>query len=196
VSDRRPYWKQRYETKRAAGLCVKGACTSPAVNGQTLCEYHRSQHVPMQRDMQRRKILEERNRERLPDERAGVTIKFTILAAGKMNEKTGVSEVEEVKGYFQTGEYDDGRIGEVFVKIGKPGEGMALFDQWGIAASIALQYGAGVEELFSKHVATRFQPAGKVLDSKGETIDTCTSVLDYVSRWIIKRYANRPRRTP
>lgn len=190
------YWKQRYEAKREAGICVMSSCLTPAVAGQTRCESHRARNnrrLKRAARAKRKKKSMQPTRERLPEERVGVTLKFTILASGAMD-KTGVSQVIEVEGYCQTGEYDDGRIGEVFVKLGKAGANEALFDQWAMAVSMALQYGAGVEELFGKHVTTRFQPAGKVLNSKGEVVDTCTSVLDYVSRWIIKRYANRTRK--
>jgi hypothetical protein len=192
VSDRRPYWKQRYDDKVAAGICTRGACTTPAVTGQTLCEQHRtSSNNTQQRTAYRRKTMEERKRERLPDERAGVTIKFTVLATKAIDEKTGVGEIEEVRGYFQTGEYDDGRLGEIFIKLGKPGENTALFDQWATMVSIALQYGAGVEELLSKARSTRFEPAGRVIGVKG--VDNCSSLIDLVAQWAITRYANRTR---
>jgi ribonucleoside-diphosphate reductase alpha chain len=128
-------------------------------------------------------MREQQARERLPDERNGRTLHFTILNRVETNAEVAI---EEVKGYCTVGEYTDGRLGEVFVKLGKPGEERALLDQWGIAASIALQRGAGIRELFGKHVGTRFEPYGAVRGVVG--IERCTSVLDLISRWVILKY--------
>lgn len=123
----------------------------------------------------------ERRRERLPTDRTGFTQRFVLMF------KRQDGTVEELKGYVQTGEYSDGRLGELFVKMGKPGHEEAMYDEWAKAASLALQYGAGVMELFSKHVNQRFEPSGAVLGV--DDIRRCTSVIDLIARWVIRRYS-------
>jgi len=120
-------------------------------------------------------------RKRLSDTRKGRTQHFTIIARNEDGDG-----VYEVKGYIQSGEYDDGTLGEVFVKMGKPGSSEAVYDAWATSASIALQHGAPVEELLGKHVNTRFEPSGAVRGVDG--ISRCTSPLDLMSRWLISKY--------
>ncbi len=133
-----------------------------------------------QQDYQKRK---RGMRERLKEIREGITHKFTVIA--KVN-----GEVQEIDGYIQTGCYEASstehpRLGEIFVKIGKVGDTYAWIDQWCISTSIALQYGAPAEQLFQKFIGSRFEPSGL---TKNKNIPTCSSVLDYIARWILSRY--------
>jgi len=123
-------------------------------------------------------------RERLPDTREGATQKFKIIARALDGSGT-----YEVKGFVQTGEFADGRLGEVFVKIGKPGGSDAVYDGWATSTSIALQHGATADELMQKFVGTRFEPSGAVQDVAG--ILRCTSPLDLVARWILAKYGKK-----
>ena len=123
-------------------------------------------------------------RERLEDTREGVTQKFKIIARAEDG-----SGVYEVKGYVQSGLYADGRLGEVFIKIGKPGSSEAVYDAWATSTSIALQRGATVDELMQKFLNTRFEPSGAVVDVAG--IKRCTSPLDLVARWILAKYGTK-----
>jgi ribonucleoside-diphosphate reductase alpha chain len=127
----------------------------------------------------------EQRREKLPNDRKGTTLHFTIIERYE-DSTTGEAKVREVKGYLSTGEYEDGRLGEVFFKLGKAGSSEALLDQLGVASSMALQYGCGVDELFGKYVNTRFEPSGAVLGVGG--VQRCTSVLDMAARFLIARY--------
>ena len=124
-------------------------------------------------------------RERLPDDRQGVTQHFTIIAQRPRRHGEPLATVE-IKGYIQTGCYESGRLGEIFLRIGKAGSTEAIYEQWSIAISMALQHGAPVDSLFGKHVATRFEPSGAVIGVEG--IRSCTSLLDLVSRWVIKKH--------
>jgi ribonucleoside-diphosphate reductase alpha chain len=119
-------------------------------------------------------------RKRLPETRSGTTLKFKIVA------KDGDDATKEVKGYIQTGEYEDGTLGEIFVKIGKAGSSEAVFDEWATAASIALQYGAPVSVILGKHAYTQFEPSGAVIGVPG--ITRCTSPLDLIARFLISKY--------
>lgn len=120
-------------------------------------------------------------REKLLDDREGLTHHFTIIA--KTPDGNGTYAVD---GYIQTGMYlDGGRLGEIFVKVGKLGAIEAMFDQWAIMASLLLQFGAPVEDVFSKFVGSRFEPFGA---TNNKSIPRCTSVLDYVSRWVLMKY--------
>lgn len=122
-------------------------------------------------------------REKLPDVRPGVTHHFTIIAA---HPDGGVQEID---GYIQTGIYDDGRLGEIFMRVGKTGtaEAAVMYEQWAIAASMALQYGVPVDAFFGKFLGTNFEPSGATTN---KTIPRVTSVLDYVSRWVLSRYGS------
>ncbi len=119
-------------------------------------------------------------KEKLPANRVGITHHFTIIA--KTVDGEGVREVD---GYLTTGEYDDGRLGEIFLKVGKSGDEAAWIDQWALTASVAIQHGASVENLFQKFVATNFEPSGF---TKNPEIRSCTSILDYVARYILSKY--------
>jgi hypothetical protein len=184
--DRREYFSRIYTERKASGLCVKSGCAQLTTLGRTLCDRHRAKHNRFARGAKRMMALEKSmsRREKLPNDRKGTTLHFTILE--RFEKPTGEIGVREVKGYLTTGEYEDGRLGEVFFKLGKPGSSEALLDQLGVASSMALQYGCGVDELFGKYVNTRFEPSGAVLGVGG--VQRCTSVLDLAARWLIARY--------
>ena len=124
-------------------------------------------------------------RERLPDEREGVTHHFVITYLDRAS-----NELRELDGYIQTGEYPDGRLGEIFIKLGKQGEELSgLMDGFATVFSIALQSGADLSNLCSKMIATQFEPAGP---TRNPEISKCTSILDYIGRWISSKYVKAP----
>lgn len=125
-------------------------------------------------------------KQRLPEERRGVTHHFSILT--KRTDPEGLDRLVEIDGYLQTGEYEDGRLGEIFLKVGKAGAESAWIDQWALLFSVALQYGAPVEELAKKFVGTNFEPYGA---TKNKDIPRCTSVLDYVARYLLAKYGRK-----
>jgi hypothetical protein len=142
-----------------------------------------------------RKIM----RQRMPDLRSGVTHHFTIIAkcpklkcisgkVGNVNcsrcDGTGVREVD---GYITPNVYEDGRLGEIFIRIGKVGNEEAVYEQWAVAVSTALQFGVPVDDYFRKFLATRFEPSGR---TKNPKIRFCTSVLDYVARYILMKHGS------
>lgn len=120
-------------------------------------------------------------REKLPDDRTGVTLHFTIISRKEDGEG-----VEEIDGYLSTGEFPDGRLGEFFLKVGKQGDERAMWDSWCESSSIALQYGAPVEDLLGRFVNKRFEPSGAVTGVAN--IKRCSSPLDLVARYLLLKY--------
>ena len=122
------------------------------------------------------RIIEKRaERDRLPDRRKGYTQK-AIVGGHKV--------------YLRTGEYDDGKIGEIFIDMHKEGAAFrSLMNNFAIAISIGLQYGVPLEEFVEAFTFTRFEPAGPVIGN--ETIKQATSILDYVFRELAVSYLGR-----
>lgn len=106
-------------------------------------------------------------RHRLPDTRHSVTHKFNISGH---------------EGYVTVGLFDDGRPGELFIKMAKEGSTMSgLADTIGVLTSLALQYGVPVETLARKFENVKFEPSGW---TKNEEIRQAHSIVDYVFRWL------------
>ena len=117
----------------------------------------------------------ERERQRLPDRRKGYTQK--ALVGGH-------------KVYVRTGEYEDGRLGEIFVDMHKEGAAFrSLMNNFAIAISIGLQYGVPLEEYVDAFTFTRFDPAGPV--EGNSSIKMATSILDYIFRELAVSYLGR-----
>jgi len=116
-------------------------------------------------------------RHRLPNERQAITHRFVIK-----------TESEPVKGYITVGLYDDGDVGEIFVKINKQGSEVSGFaDAWAIAVSMLLQTGFPLEQIIAKFKGSRFEPSGY---TETEGIRITTSVIDYVCRYLEERFVN------
>ncbi|HEY5048630.1 MAG TPA: vitamin B12-dependent ribonucleotide reductase [Rhizomicrobium sp.] len=116
-----------------------------------------------------------RERERLPQRRKGYTQK-AIVGGHKV--------------YLRTGEYEDGRPGEIFIDMHKEGAAFrSLMNNFAIAISIGLQYGVPLEEFVEAFTFTRFEPAGLVLGN--DSIKNATSVLDYIFREMAVSYLGR-----
>ena len=91
----------------------------------------------------------------------------------------------KVKGYLTTGEYEDGRLGEIFVKMQKQGGRTSGFvDCWAIAISMLLQTGTALEDIIRKFKGQRFEPSGRL---KGEK-HLALSPVDYIVRYLEGRY--------
>ena len=120
-------------------------------------------------------IAAKQEREKLPQRRKGYTQK--ALVGGH-------------KVYLRTGEYDDGRIGEIFIDMHKEGAAFrSLMNNFAIAISLGLQYGVPLEEYVDAFTFTRFEPAGLVQGN--EMIKNATSILDYVFRELAVSYLAR-----
>ncbi len=116
-----------------------------------------------------------REREKLPDRRKGYTQKAVV----------GGHKV-----YLRTGEYQDGRIGEIFIDMHKEGAAFrSLMNNFAIAISLGLQYGVPLEEYVEAFTFTRFEPAGFVHGN--DAIKNATSILDYIFRELAISYLGR-----
>jgi ribonucleoside-diphosphate reductase alpha chain len=116
-----------------------------------------------------------REREKLPNRRKGYTQKAVV----------GGHKV-----YLRTGEYNDGRIGEIFIDMHKEGAAFrSLMNNFAIAISLGLQYGVPLEEYVDAFTFTRFEPAGMVQGN--DAIKNATSILDYVFRELAISYLGR-----
>ena len=111
----------------------------------------------------------------MPDRRKGYIQKATI---------------GDHKVYLHTGEYEDGKIGEIFIDTSKEGELVkALMNNFAIAISLGLQYGVPLDEFVNAYVGTKFEPSGKVHGN--DRILSATSILDYIFRELAISYLNR-----
>lgn len=123
-------------------------------------------------------------RERMPDERRSVTRVFRL----PYTHKTGESDVMQL--YFTAGFYDDGRVGEIFVRADRAGSlARGTMDALATMVSIMLQYGIPVEVVVDKLRHHRFPPDGRLLYADGADPDfrTCTSVVDLMAQWLEKK---------
>ena len=94
------------------------------------------------------------------------------------------------KVYLHTGEYEDGKIGEIFIDTSKEGELVkALMNNFAIAISLGLQYGVPLDEFVSAFIGTKFEPSGKVQGN--DRILSASSILDYIFRELAISYLNR-----
>ena len=115
------------------------------------------------------------SRRKLPDRRKGYTQK-AIVGGHKV--------------YLRTGEYDDGKLGEIFIDMHKEGAAFrAMMNNFAIAISLGLQYGVPLEEFVEAFTFTRFEPSGMV--EGNETIRMATSILDYIFRELAISYLGR-----
>jgi ribonucleoside-diphosphate reductase alpha chain len=116
-----------------------------------------------------------RDREKLPNRRQGYTQKAVI----------GGHKV-----YLRTGEFGDGRLGEIFIDMHKEGAAFrAMMNNFAIAISLGLQYGVPLDEYVEAFTFTKFEPAGVVIGN--DAIKNATSILDYVFRELAVSYLGR-----
>src|ERR1700684_2509413 len=121
------------------------------------------------------RVERQRERERLPNRRKSYIQKATV----------GGHKV-----YLHTGEYEDGRLGEIFIDMHKEGAAFrSLMNNFAIAISLGLQYGVPLEEYVEAFTFTRFEPAGLVQGN--DAIKNATSILDYVFRELAISYLGR-----
>ena len=114
-----------------------------------------------------RELFARAQRERLPAERRSITHRL---------------EVGGHEGYIIVGMYDDGRPGEVFIKMAKEGSTLSgVMDGLALSLSIGLQYGVPLKALVDKLKNTRFEPSGF---TQNPEIRYASSILDYLARWL------------
>tara|TARA_B100001741_G_C16454631_1_gene552080 strand:+ start:25 stop:855 length:831 start_codon:yes stop_codon:yes gene_type:complete len=128
------------------------------------------------------------------------TIQLKSHIADQVNKRFGMPDrrkgyiqkatIGNHKVYLHTGEYEDGKIGEIFIDTSKEGELVkALMNNFAIAISLGLQYGVPLDEYVSAYVGTKFEPSGKVHGN--DRILSASSILDYIFRELAISYLNR-----
>lgn len=106
-------------------------------------------------------------RRRLPDTRQSITHKFTV---------------DTHEGYLTVGLYEDGKPGELFIKMAKEGSTLGgLMDTVGILTSMLLQHGVEISDIAEKLKHTNFEPNGF---TKSDIVGECSSISDYIFRWM------------
>ena len=111
----------------------------------------------------------------MPDRRKGYIQKVTI---------------GDHKIYLHTGEYDDGKVGEIFIDMNKEGELVkALMNNFAIAISLGLQYGVPLDEFVDAFIETKFEPSGEIKGN--DRILNASSILDYIFRELAISYLGR-----
>jgi len=115
------------------------------------------------------------DRSKMPDRRKGYIQKVTI----------GNHKI-----YLHTGEYDDGKVGEIFIDMNKEGELVkALMNNFAIAISLGLQYGVPLDEFVDAFIETKFEPSGEI--NGNDRILSASSILDYIFRELAISYLGR-----
>ncbi len=115
------------------------------------------------------------SRFRMPDRRKGYIQK---------------AQIGDHKVYLHTGEYDDGKIGEIFIDTNKEGELVkAMMNNFAIAISLGLQYGVPLDEYVDAFIDTKFEPSGNVIGN--DRILSASSILDYVFRELAISYLGK-----
>jgi len=115
------------------------------------------------------------DRSKMPDRRKGYIQKVTI---------------GDHKIYLHTGEYDDGKVGEIFIDMNKEGELVkALMNNFAIAISLGLQYGVPLDEFVDAFIETKFEPSGEIKGN--DRILSASSILDYIFRELAISYLGR-----
>ena len=100
------------------------------------------------------------------------------------------AQIGDHKVYLHTGEYDDGKIGEIFIDTNKEGELVkAMMNNFAIAISLGLQYGVPLDEYVDAFIDTKFEPSGKVHGN--DRILSASSILDYVFRELAISYLGK-----
>ena len=128
------------------------------------------------------------------DNNQATKIKNQINARFKMPDRRKgyiqKAQIGDHKVYLHTGEYNDGKIGEIFIDTNKEGELVkAMMNNFAIAISLGLQYGVPLEEYVDAFIDTKFEPSGNVIGN--DRILSASSILDYVFRELAISYLGK-----
>lgn len=110
------------------------------------------------------------SRKKLPRERLGITHKVSIGG---------------VKIYINTGEYEDGRLGEIFIRVDKEGGELRVYDVVAIQLSMMLQHGMPLLDILAKMENQKYEPAGV---TSNPDIPFASSISDYIAKWLKNIY--------
>ncbi len=143
-------------------------------------------HLPQPEQKQSLKINKEILTKNITDNNKGRRFSMPDRRKGYIQK----ASIGDHKVYLHTGEYEDGKIGEIFIDTSKEGELVkATMNNFAIAVSLGLQYGVPLDEFVNAFVDTKFEPSGKVFGN--DRILSATSILDYIFRELAISYLNR-----
>ena len=148
----------------------------PSIVSETISNPDRLKNLEDKNNINiQRSIKINNNRSKMPDRRKGYIQKVTI---------------GDHKIYLHTGEYDDGKVGEIFIDMNKEGELVkALMNNFAIAISLGLQYGVPLDEFVDAFIETKFEPSGEIKGN--DRILNASSILDYIFRELAISYLGR-----
>lgn len=110
----------------------------------------------------------------LPTTRNAITHKFSVARH---------------EGYLTIGLYEDGRPGEIFLKMAKEGSTLKGFCQaFCRAFSLALQYGLTVDDAVARFKGMRFEPMGP---TSNPDIPMAESIVDYIARYMELQFGSK-----
>ena len=138
-------------------------------------EKKKSPEVKIEKEIVEQVIIKEVSRRRkLPDERMSITHKFSVASH---------------EGYLHVGLYENGKPGEIFIKMSKEGSTLSgVMDTLALSLSMNLQYGVPLEVLCQKLVHTRFEPMGMTMNKE---IPMVKSLMDYLGRWLALKFLSK-----
>tara|TARA_B100000575_G_scaffold290705_1_gene294918 strand:- start:764 stop:1582 length:819 start_codon:yes stop_codon:yes gene_type:complete len=149
-----------------------------AQNNQALSSIKKDSHKELKNEIKNNTSnikIKNNARFKMPDRRKGYIQK---------------AQIGDHKVYLHTGEYDDGKIGEIFIDTNKEGELVkAMMNNFAIAISLGLQYGVPLEEYVDAFIDTKFEPSGNVIGN--DRILSASSILDYVFRELAISYLGK-----
>ena len=134
------------------------------------------------------------NNPNLTESSQNIKVKNSSYARFKMPDRRKgyiqKAQIGDHKVYLHTGEYNDGKIGEIFIDTNKEGELVkAMMNNFAIAISLGLQYGVPLDEYVDAFIDTKFEPSGKVFGN--DRILSASSILDYVFRELAISYLGK-----
>ena len=134
------------------------------------------------------------NNPNLSENSQNIKVKNSSYARFKMPDRRKgyiqKAQIGDHKVYLHTGEYNDGKIGEIFIDTNKEGELVkAMMNNFAIAISLGLQYGVPLDEYVDAFIDTKFEPSGKVFGN--DRILSASSILDYVFRELAISYLGK-----
>jgi ribonucleoside-diphosphate reductase alpha chain len=154
--------------------------STPDISKIITKKFINSENLENGKELERQVIKSDRvdrinDRSKMPDRRKGYIQKVTI---------------GDHKVYLHTGEYEDGKVGEIFIDTNKEGELVkALMNNFAIAISLGLQYGVPLDEFVDAFIETKFEPSGEIKGN--DRILNASSILDYIFRELAISYLGR-----
>ena len=155
--------------------------SSPAISSMISEKIENSDKLQFVNDLDNKNIKTNKlnkktnDRSKMPDRRKGYIQKVTI----------GNHKI-----YLHTGEYDDGKVGEIFIDMNKEGELVkSLMNNFAIAISLGLLYGVPLDEFVDAFIETKFEPSGEIKGN--DRILNASSILDYIFRELAISYLGR-----